>query len=245
MLTAWGCVGLSIAIGIFPFTSAASAETRVRAQGRCKLTSEAWRSPLFDGHCIVKQKQQGNTSVFIVELDNGAWYRFFGPSKESLQVETHHAIHNVSFDEESDRGVFTWMEDGARQRLFVRLDSRHPVGVSHDDNRKTSVGEAIAAVAVGALIAGLLGGERNSSAPDTDARIGQPVRSLQDLVGARGGQAETGLKRRGYEYRRGTQQADSAFSYWFEPQTKNCIAIRTTDGRYAAIVYTDKQDCDR
>lgn len=84
------------------------------------------------------------------------------------------------------------------------------------------------------------------STPSTpNARLGETVPALADLVGARAGQAENALMERGYELRRSTQQADSSFTYWMEKNTGNCVAIRTTDGRYGAIVYTADQDCNR
>lgn len=224
--------------------STASAETLARAQGRCKLTNQTYQ--VFDGHCTVKQKQQGSNTVFVVELDNGSHYRFYGPNKESLQVETYDGVHDVRFNEQSDKGVFVWQEGENRNRLSVKLDSQNHANVSHDDDTKTSVGTVIAGVAIGALIGGLLGGHHNSSSSNqTNAQIGAPVTNLKDFVGARAGQAESGLRQKGYEYRRGTQEADSAISYWLESRTKSCVAIRTTDGRYAAIVYAEKSSCDR
>ncbi|MFB2836103.1 hypothetical protein [Floridanema evergladense] len=250
-LTALGTVGLTIATWLLPFVPTASAEVLARAHGRCKLTEESSQYPRFDGHCIVKQKQQGSTVIFIVELDNGSQYRFFGPDRESLQVETHDELHNVRFRDEPDRGVFTWEEDGARQRLSVKLDSQYPTNVSHDNDRKPSTGEVVAGVAVGALIVGLLSGKHGSSSSNsnnsntTQARVGASVPNLEDLVGARAGQAENTVRDRGYVWVKATQQADSAYSNWRERRTGNCVAIRTTNGRYAAIVYAPKADCDR
>jgi hypothetical protein len=225
-------------------TPTASAETLARAHGRCKLTRENYK--VFDGHCVVKQKQQGSTMSFVVELDNDSKYRFYGANKDSLQVEAYDGIHNVRFQEDPDKGVFTWKESRETNRLSVKLDSQYPANVSHDDDKKTSVGTVIAGAAVGALIGAILGGgHSHSSSNSTNVRIGQPVANLEDFVGARAGQAESGLRERGYEYRRANQEADSAISYWLETRTRNCVAIRTTDGRYAAIVYAEKSDCNR
>lgn len=250
-LTALGTVGLTIATWLLPFMPTASAETLARAQGRCKLTEESSQFPRFDGHCVVKQKLQGSTTIFVVELDDGSQYRFFGPGKDSLQVETHDGIHNVRFNEEADRGVFVWQEDGMRHRLSVRLDTQHSPNVSHDGNHGSSVGEVIAGAAVGALIVGLISSSnhnRSSSRNNSNTaqvRVGESVSNLEDLVGARAGQAEDTVRERGYVWVKATQQADSAYSNWRETRTGNCVAIRTTDGRYAAIVYAPKADCDR
>jgi hypothetical protein len=79
----------------------------------------------------------------------------------------------------------------------------------------------------------------------TSGRQGDPVPALQDLVGARGGQAENAVIERGYEWRNTKKQGDSSFSFWMEKNTGNCVAIRTTNGRYGAIVYTSDRDCNR
>lgn len=85
-----------------------------------------------------------------------------------------------------------------------------------------------------------------SSSPSTSSvRQGDSVSALADLVGAKGGQAEDLLQQRGYEWRNTKKLADSSFSYWLEKNTGSCVAIRTTDGRYAAIVYTADKDCNR
>lgn len=85
-----------------------------------------------------------------------------------------------------------------------------------------------------------------SSSPSTPSTgAGQVVPGLADLVGAKAGQAEKAVLERGYELRRSAKQADSSFTYWLERGTGNCVAIRTTEGRYGAIVYTADQDCNR
>ena len=79
----------------------------------------------------------------------------------------------------------------------------------------------------------------------TSGSTGQVVPGLADLVGAKAGQAENSVLERGYELRRSAKQADSSFTYWLERGTGSCVAIRTTDGRYGAIVYTEDRDCKR
>lgn|GEM_PF-5654837 len=70
---------------------------------------------------------------------------------------------------------------------------------------------------------------------------GSPVPALKDLVGARGGQAEGDLKRRGYHWKK----SDGAYSYWVEDSTNYCVTIRTDDGRYKSIVYAMEIDCKK
>ncbi len=223
----------------------ASAETVARAQGRCKLTSGTYQ--VFDGHCTVKQKQLGSTMAFVVELDNGSTYRFSGPSKTALQIETHGGIYNAQFTENPDKGVFVWQEDGERNRLSVKLDTQHNTNVSHDDTQPTAAGTSVGA-AVGALIGALLtGGQTASTAPIAPARqtnialVGSPVPDLSDLVGARAGQAENTVRQRGYQFVRagGADSGSRVFSFWRQPQSGLCIAIITKDGRYDRIVYAN------
>ncbi|UBF26225.1 hypothetical protein K9N68_32750 [Kovacikia minuta CCNUW1] len=83
----------------------------------------------------------------------------------------------------------------------------------------------------------------NPTAPSTQQ--GNSVPALADLVGARAGQAENAVLERGYELRKTVKQADSSFTYWLEKNTGKCVAIRTTEGRYGAIVYTPAKDCAR
>jgi hypothetical protein len=70
---------------------------------------------------------------------------------------------------------------------------------------------------------------------------GSPVPALKDFVGARAGQAEGDLQRHGYRW----VKKDGAFSYWVEESTKNCVSIKTEDGRYTAIVYAMQVDCNQ
>jgi hypothetical protein len=160
--TSLGATALLVAVQSLLLASTAGAETVARAQGRCKLTSGDYKA--FDGHCTVKQKQQGNTMSFVVELDNGSHYRFFGANKQALQVETHDGIHNVQFQEDPDKGVFTWAGENQPQRLSVKLDTQHPPNVSHDSTTDQALGTLIGA-GVGALIGNLLSGGNASQLP--------------------------------------------------------------------------------
>jgi len=148
--------------------SAASAETTARLEGRCKLTHDQTVS--FNGHCTVKQKQRNGNTVFAVELDNGADYRFYGPNKQALQVETHDGIHNVQYKEDSDKGVFTWIDDNQTQRLSVKLDSQRQPEATHDSSTSQALVGAAIGVGVGALIGSLLAGGGGSKPAQTTAQ---------------------------------------------------------------------------
>jgi len=71
----------------------------------------------------------------------------------------------------------------------------------------------------------------------------EPVDSLSDLVGAKGGQAENALNQRGYTWVKTDKSSDSIYSYWTEDSTGKCVTIRTEEGRYQSIVYAPEFDC--
>jgi hypothetical protein len=227
-----------------------SAETLARANGRCKLTSDDYKA--FDGYCTVKQKQQGGTTIFVVELDDGTHYRFYGPNKQALEVETHDGIHNVQFKEDPDKGVFTWEEDGDRNRLSVKLDTQHPPEASHDTPSDQAAGTAIGA-AVGALIGNLLtggGSKPTQPTPTATATANTPENlistvppALKDLVDARAGQAEGDLISRGYTYKNTETWDGGKTAYYVENKTGYCVGVATVDGRYSSIVYDSSDRC--
>ena len=71
----------------------------------------------------------------------------------------------------------------------------------------------------------------------------EPVRNLQDLIGARGSDGEYQMKQRGYNYVRTEKSGGSAYSYWRESRSSRCVTVRTADGRYRSIVYAPDFDC--
>lgn len=71
----------------------------------------------------------------------------------------------------------------------------------------------------------------------------EPVAPLRDLVGAKGAGGETEMQNRGYKPAGVSQAGNSSFTYWREPMSNRCVAVRTTDGRYASITYTRDADC--
>ena len=240
---------LMVAQGLV-LVSKASAETLARVQGRCKLISDNYKA--FDGYCTVKQKQQGGTMVFVVELDNGTKYRFYGPNKRALQVETHDGIHNVSFKEDPDKGVFAWQEDGEDNRLSVKLDTQYNPDVSHDSPSDQALGTAIGA-GIGALIGGLLtggGGQSNQSTSTVIRNASTPEKlistvppALRDLVGAKAGQAEAELKGRGYTHRNTQTWDGGKTDYYVENKTGYCVEARVVEGRFSTIVYSSSDRC--
>jgi hypothetical protein len=76
-------------------------------------------------------------------------------------------------------------------------------------------------------------------------RAGDTAPDLADLVGARAGQAESDLQRRGYVYTKGSTSGDSKYGNWYNQRTGECVTIRTADGRYQSIVQAPPFDCGR
>ena len=68
-------------------------------------------------------------------------------------------------------------------------------------------------------------------------------RDLRDLVGARAGQSEGELQRRGYRNVRGEKGDDRSYTYWWNADRRQCVTIATMDGRYDSITTTPAPDC--
>lgn len=66
---------------------------------------------------------------------------------------------------------------------------------------------------------------------------------LADMVGARAGQAEGELARRGYRNTGGEQGDDRSYTNWWNASQRQCVTIATMDGRYASITRTTAPDC--
>jgi hypothetical protein len=63
------------------------------------------------------------------------------------------------------------------------------------------------------------------------------------MVGARAGQAEGELQRRGYRYSGGQQGDDRSYSNWWNADRRQCVTIATMNGRYNSITPTTGPDC--
>ncbi|OEU50250.1 MAG: hypothetical protein BA866_10530 [Desulfobulbaceae bacterium S5133MH15] len=97
----------------------------------------------------------------------------------------------------------------------------------------------------GLVVAGLAACETmpESGAGSTPAIQHGTVSSLKDLVGARGRDGEDQMVNRGYTWARTDKSGGSAYSYWREKGSGNCVSVRTSEGRYKSIVYTPGSDC--
>jgi hypothetical protein len=69
------------------------------------------------------------------------------------------------------------------------------------------------------------------------------VPSLQDLIGARGRDGEYQLQQRGYSFVRTEKSGNDSYSYWRENENGQCVVVRTSEGRYASIVYSPFPGC--
>ena len=80
-----------------------------------------------------------------------------------------------------------------------------------------------------------------SASVPASARSGST--GLNDLVGARAGQAEAELQRRGYRNVRGEKGDDRSYAYWWSEDRNQCVSIVTANGRYESITPTTAPDC--
>jgi hypothetical protein len=232
--------GLLLFTASAPFHQLASAETLLRAAGRCKLERAGYE--LFNGHCSFKHKAAGGTDSFVVKLDDGTDFNFSGPNPQALQLQTYNGIVNVRHNAKPDHDLFLWTADGGEHRLSVKLDNVQNPDVQFEDQPQKATSATLTGAALGGLIGALIAGS-NKSGSSEPARVGAPVSALQSLVGVKGASAESEMTRKGYTYRGGDQIGDSAFTYWQQPRSSNCVAVRTTDGRYQSITYTEPGKC--
>lgn len=68
---------------------------------------------------------------------------------------------------------------------------------------------------------------------------------LEDMVGARAGQAEGELQRRGYVNTGGSKGDDRSYTNWWNADRRQCVTITTMDGRYASVTPTTAPDCGK
>jgi hypothetical protein len=66
---------------------------------------------------------------------------------------------------------------------------------------------------------------------------------LEDMIGARAGQAESELQRRGYRNVGGEKGDDRSYAYWWNDEHHQCVSIATMNGRYQSVTLTSAPDC--
>lgn len=231
-----GCVALLATASI---TTPALAETVARANGRCSLKENGYQA--FNGYCTIKQKQNGGTTIFVVDLDNGTRFRFSGPGRQQLHVETESGIGtNVLFEDQGSKGVFSWNDGSTTHKLAVKTDVVTNPNAQIDDHPSTATGATVTGALVGGLIGALLSGGR-PAAPASGA-VGLPVADLQNLIGADPGFVESRLTASGYTYMRSSPTENGVDSFW--RRAGSCVNVRSVLNRYSSFTYANPASCN-
>lgn len=221
------------------FISPGLADTVARANGRCVLKDDGYQ--VFNGYCTVKQKQSGPITIFVVDLENGTRFRFSGPSRQQLHVETPAGIdQNVLFEDQGSKGVFSWNDGDSTHRLAVKTDTITNPNAQFDDHPSTATGSDVAGAAVGALIGALLNGGKPASG--AGGTVGQPVAELQNLIGGDPGNVESRLTALGYTYIRTSSRENGTDSFW--KRGGSCVDVRSVLNRYQSFTYTNPSNCN-
>jgi hypothetical protein len=75
--------------------------------------------------------------------------------------------------------------------------------------------------------------------------LAQTPQAIADLVGARAPGGETQLEARGWTHIKTEQGDDRAWSYWWQPQRRECISVAVREGRFDSITSTPAPDCNQ
>jgi len=214
------------------------ADTVARANGRCSLRENDYQA--FNGYCTIKQKQNGGTTIFVVDLDNGSRFRFSGPGRQQLHVETNSGIGtNVLFEDQGSKGVFTWNDGNTTHRLAVKTDVVTNPNAQIDDHPSAATGSAVVGTLVGGLIGALLsGGKSGGGATGVE---GQAVAEMQSLIGSDPGYVESRLTATGYTYIRSAPRENGMDSFWKRGQS--CVDVRSILNRYSSFTYANPSNC--
>ena len=68
---------------------------------------------------------------------------------------------------------------------------------------------------------------------------------LEDLVGARAGQAQGDLESRGYTHKNTVTWDGGKSAYYVENKTGYCVEVGTVEGRFSSIVYNSSDRCKK
>ena len=68
---------------------------------------------------------------------------------------------------------------------------------------------------------------------------------VQDIVGARGRDGEGILKKRGFVWKAIKKIDSFSYTFWEHKNSKQCIEVQTTDGRYTTIVDVTASSCNK
>jgi hypothetical protein len=81
------------------------------------------------------------------------------------------------------------------------------------------------------------GYQENRNTSRSSHQVGDVPNALSDMVGARAGQADDELARRGYQFDHNQNSGNDIYGYYRETATGECVVIKTSDGRFQSIVY--------
>ena len=73
----------------------------------------------------------------------------------------------------------------------------------------------------------------------------QTPSAIADLVGSRAPGGETQLEARGWTHIKTEKGDDRAWSYWWQPQRRECVSVAVMDGRFDSITSTPAPDCNQ
>lgn len=75
--------------------------------------------------------------------------------------------------------------------------------------------------------------------------VAQAPSAIEDLVGARAPGGQTQLEARGWTHIKTQKGDDVAWSYWWQPQRRECVTVAVKDGRFDAITTSPAPDCNQ
>lgn len=73
----------------------------------------------------------------------------------------------------------------------------------------------------------------------------QTPSAISDLVSARAAGGETQLEARGWTHIKTEKGDDRAWSYWWQPQRRECVTVAVMDGRFDSITTSPAPDCNQ
>lgn len=91
----------------------------------------------------------------------------------------------------------------------------------------------------------VLGGAAMAMVVVPTAAMAKSANDLRDLVGARAAGGEADLESRGWVSITGHKSGTSSYAYWWNAARKNCVMVRTNDGRFDTITDTTNGDCNQ
>lgn len=72
-----------------------------------------------------------------------------------------------------------------------------------------------------------------------------PPGSVRDLVGARAAGGESTLEERGFTMHHGLTKDGGKVTYWWNPNTKECVRVDTYNGKFDSIDRASNSDCNQ